>query len=854
MSTTISSLTDRSPNCVSQGDPTAMMPSSSYSSANPANADAASFQLLEATNDGANSDDRQVDVSFSHVQLYVDSLGGVRSYKKLENDVNRLNAERLELDTGSTCGDASIDVQLCRRLYRSIVESDGSSANDDGLDDEQPPQQFVPQNRDVVRQLIAGLGFRITAAHAATCTNDSRGTRSVLLTTRDSRGVQIVVSALTTSDDSDDDDDDDGYMYGYDVGGTCNGTKGNQPIPMYDHFHPTNLERFFQANSHRQGIAVLAFEVTSAVSTGSGSTASAIDVLRRRYAALHPKLLIHGGSGARHGKMVAGPCADDGGIGIVRSYRNADGITTRIFEVYAYYLGNVRTSEADTGTVLRFVQRDGGGHRDDAVDDDVNNDIASTAPLPGLRPIAAVFDPTGQDQAAYWDHWVSNVHSRTGFLDTLHDVLGFCPKVDFNAGVVAAGEAQIESTVTGNEPSVSVTALAGSGSTSTSHGHAYNPRDEALRDRSQVYLPINNALSEVGHVHGFLEEIGQGIQHVASRVADLPSFVQRGNDLRRITGEGFTFLNIPRSYYGVLAESLLMHGIGRKGRGSDVNTKVLDPRCARTVMQVCQENGIVGPDGAVDLTLTRDEIAAILDDKMPAMHQDEYSSHQTAVLDAILHSRYTNLHSLLRDHLTEESYLKIVRNQILVDVQGDDLLLQIFTCNILQRRVGEEAPFLEFIQRVCSERRNDNNEKEAVPIKPGCGGFGIRNFLTLFLSIEVSKAMVEASQAKADGNEERFSHARAKVDLFTAQLDESNPILTEISDAMTLEGDIKMQLERAKNSFSSKDDVGNDEVVIRALEIRLAEASRIKADGNQKLMECSTKYKDRMRKLRESRV
>ena len=56
-------------------------------------------------------------------------------------------------------------------------------------------------------------------------------------------------------------------------------------------------------------------------------------------------------------------------------------------------------------------------------------------------------------------------------------------KVDFNAGVVAAGEAQIESTVTGND----------SNSIFEEHG-------EALRDQSQVYLPINNALSEVGYV------------------------------------------------------------------------------------------------------------------------------------------------------------------------------------------------------------------------------------------------------------------------------------------------------------------------------------------------------------------
>ena len=33
-----------------------------------------------------------------------------------------------------------------------------------------------------------------------------------------------------------------------------------------------------------------------------------------------------------------------------------------------------------------------------------------------------------------------------------------------------------------------------------------------------VYLPTNNALSDAGHVHLFLEQLGQGIQHLASRV------------------------------------------------------------------------------------------------------------------------------------------------------------------------------------------------------------------------------------------------------------------------------------------------------------------------------------------------
>jgi 4-hydroxyphenylpyruvate dioxygenase-like putative hemolysin len=87
------------------------------------------------------------------------------------------------------------------------------------------------------------------------------------------------------------------------------------------------------------------------------------------------------------------------------------------------------------------------------------------------------------------------------------------------------------------------------------------------------------------------------------------------------------------------------------------------------------------------------------------------------ILDIIMKSRYCNLYSLLRDQISEEQYIGIVKNQILVDVQGNDLLYQIFTANILQRNSHEEAPFLEFIQRVCS------NKNKSV-IKPGCGGFG----------------------------------------------------------------------------------------------------------------------------------
>jgi len=52
---------------------------------------------------------------------------------------------------------------------------------------------------------------------------------------------------------------------------------------------------------------------------------------------------------------------------------------------------------------------------------------------------------------------------------------------------------------------------------------------------------------------------------------------------------------------------------------------------------------------------------------------------------------------------------------------------------VLNAAPGEEAPFLEFIQRVCSNKCGPDGC--ALPVKPGCGGFGIRNFLTLFLSV-----------------------------------------------------------------------------------------------------------------------
>ena len=131
---------------------------------------------------------------------------------------------------------------------------------------------------------------------------------------------------------------------------------------------------------------------------------------------------------------------------------------------------------------------------------------------------------------------------------------------------------------------------------------------------------------------------------------------------------------------------------------------------------------MISEDGAVDLTLSCEEILDSLEKAIPDSFED-FHGKKDAVVEAILFSRYKNLYTLLRHHVSEATYLGIVRNQILVDVQGEDVLYQIFTCNILQREAGDEAPFFEFIQRVCSECKT-NEDGCPAKIKPGCGGFG----------------------------------------------------------------------------------------------------------------------------------
>lgn len=158
------------------------------------------------------------------------------------------------------------------------------------------------------------------------------------------------------------------------------------------------------------------------------------------------------------------------------------------------------------------------------------------------------------------------------------------------------------------------------------------------------------------------------------------------------------------------------------------------------------------------------------------------------------------------------------------------MLMQIFTQCILQRQPGEEAPFLEFIQRLCRAPSTSNSESSETLIRPGCGGFGIRNFLTLFLSIESSKAMKDEADAIRSGNDAAAAFHARQVELFTQQIMEANPLLNAITAAMAEEG--------AALAANDTDAV--------------AKATALKAAANEALQANSAKYCDLMKSHRES--
>lgn len=103
-----------------------------------------------------------LEISFSHIHLYVDHLEDLAVYKELESKLNKFH-------TDSSTKQSSADW-------------------DEGCGD------FVSYNRDIVKQLLVGTGMRVTGCRYPSFTNEEC-TRSVLVTSRDPSGVQFLVSA-----------------------------------------------------------------------------------------------------------------------------------------------------------------------------------------------------------------------------------------------------------------------------------------------------------------------------------------------------------------------------------------------------------------------------------------------------------------------------------------------------------------------------------------------------------------------------------------------------------------------------------------------------------------------------------
>eukprot|EP00924_Labyrinthula_sp_SR-Ha-C_P001664 maker-scaffold_18-snap-gene-5.4-mRNA-1 protein AED:0.03 eAED:0.03 QI:100/0.66/0.5/1/1/1/4/21/669 len=584
------------------------------------------------------------------------------------------------------------------------------------------PELYSSQNQDVIEQLIVGLGWRVVAE----CTSNGLKSFQVQSSSKFSSRMLITSNDPQTE-------------------------KRSEENRLYSDLE--SFSEFFEAHSNRGGVAVLGFDVSPKLDEpkkqGFGVN---IRNLEHNYKKLHPNLIKDG-------------IFEEG--------------NTLIFQVYAYYA--VNNKDPDTGTVLRFVERDGNHF------------------LSGFVPVDHSFDVSCAQLC--FDHWVSNVHNRELFLKVLSDVLSFNSKVDFNAGVVAAGKAKIESTVTGNTPVVK---------SEVSLSAEVETQEES---NEQVYLPINNALSKYGHVYEFLQELGQGVQHIASKVDDLVLLMKRVNLLRDITGRGFRSLRIPPIYYGNFDPE---HFCEFKD--------CLDLKQLQS--ELIKDNAI-DSHGVVNLNYNFTNLNKRLQVWFPGVE----SGKREEIIATIKRCSYMNVYKLVGGDFDPQTYLSIANSQILVDKQGNDVLLQIFTANILQEEPNHEAPFFEFIQRKCFTKcLIEKDNKKVVGYKkpkPGCGGFGIRNFLTLFLSIEVSKAMDNLSRLDEGDEKRRFYEESVK--LFTRQLNESNPILNRITQLMEKEAEELMKPEAERE--------GLDKI------------SALKAEKNRELQDLSQSYAEAFEKL-----
>ena len=93
---------------------------------------------------------------------------------------------------------------------------------------------------------------------------------------------------------------------------------------------------------------------------------------------------------------------------------------------------------------------------------------------------------------------------------------------------------------------------------------------------------------------------------------------------------------------------MIVKGLQHKEEHLTSTKELLSPDCADFVYDICVSEGLLHDDCSLILDTREDAIKKIIDSKIPALHQEEYSLNRDGVVMTILHSRYVNLYNLLR--------------------------------------------------------------------------------------------------------------------------------------------------------------------------------------------------------------
>ena len=357
----------------------------------------------------------RVEVSFSHIHLYVDKIQSIQTYKKLESTVNNFDKQlQKKIQKQKQCRDDNneenednnnemlvdlkeddnMNIESCRQLWNDIsssLSSSSPSSKDMPSEVQGDELLFESQNRDIIKQLICGLGFRITGLRYGDNDNNNNNnieeTSTLLLTTRDPKGVQIVVSSLVqppktstvisskqqqrseqfegeqlqSSGEEGEDKSEKEYTTKKVVKTTSSTTEvalnktTTTATSRNSLFHPLELHDFFKSHSGRQGIAVLGFEVLGCSNDNNdsnnnndhdnknGNDSISSDIVNNkeiheiysRYQKYHPNLIVN--------NYKNGPqryCCnknDDNDNNNDNNNGGEDNVITYVFEVYAYY-------------------------------------------------------------------------------------------------------------------------------------------------------------------------------------------------------------------------------------------------------------------------------------------------------------------------------------------------------------------------------------------------------------------------------------------------------------------------------------------------------------------------------------